>query len=338
MKKNLRSILIVVASLTMMVFLSGCSNNEEAAEIDNSLPATGDSALNPDDTLVVYYSLTNNTHELAELIGSSGNLELARIDAADAYPEDDNSGINDRVAEQQANNQLDELTNVPENVADYQTILVGFPIWSDEAAYPIQSFLVQHADELAGKNIIPFSTSAVVDEDVIAGIQTQLAEQVPEANILPGLNLTSSQIEAEAVETFLQDISLDGSSAAAETGTPIQVQVGEDTFNGFINDTVTGQDFLTHLPQTLTFQTFMEGYPEKYTELDYELAIDGMPGDTPVSGALDYNSDSQSLFVYYGEVGTYDELHRLGQITDPAFEEFVSQQEEDFDMEIRLAE
>ncbi|MGM0216780.1 cyclophilin-like fold protein [Enterococcus sp. AZ109] len=336
MKKKLRSFLIIVASLLLVIFIAGCSGNEEAAETDNSLPVTENRALNPEDTLIVYYSLTNNTHELAEHIGDLGNLELARIDAADAYPEDDNSGINDRVAEQQATNQWDELTNVPENLADYQTILVGFPIWSDEAAYPIQSFLAQHADELAGKNIIPFSTSAVVDDDVITGINTQLTELVPEANILPGLHLTSSEVEAEAVQSWLHELSLEETTAAE--GTPIQVQVGENIFTGFINDTVTGQDFITHLPETFTFQTFMEGYPEKYAALDYALDTEGTPGDTPISGALDYNSDSQSLFVYYGEVGTYDELHRIGQITDPAFEDFVSQQEEDFEMEIRLVE
>lgn len=334
MKKLMRTLLLSITGLVILVFISGCTDNQNEATTNGTSGTS--SVLDQEDTLIVYYSLTNNTHEMAEQISSLSNVNLTRLDAAEAYPEDNNSAINDRIAEQQANNQFDELTGVPEDLSSYSTILVGFPIWSDDIAYPIQSFLAQNADELAGKTIIPFSTSSVVDDDVIAGIQTHLTDLVPDAVILPGLHLTASNVDEDTIEEWLSSISFD--EGEAEENTPINVQIGNTSFAGFINDSVPGQDFLSHLPENLTFSTFMEGYPEKVAELDYVLNTNGMPGDTPISGAIDYNSNNQSLFVYYGEVGTYDELHRIGQITDPAFEEFMSEQEEDFTMEITLAD
>ena len=50
-----------------------------------------------------------------------------------------------------------EIESLRDNVADYDTIYVGFPIWWYVAPTIINTFLESY--DLAGKTIIPFATS-----------------------------------------------------------------------------------------------------------------------------------------------------------------------------------
>ncbi len=51
-----------------------------------------------------------------------------------------------------------------------------------------------------------------------------------------------------------------------------------------------------------------------------------MSGDNPKNGDIDYNSNNESLFLYYGEVGQFDELHNVGHITSKGYQKFIRQQ------------
>ena len=45
----------------------------------------------------------------------------------------------------------------PENWADYDVIFIGYPIWWQEAAWPINDFVEEN--DFSGKTVIPFATS-----------------------------------------------------------------------------------------------------------------------------------------------------------------------------------
>ena len=49
----------------------------------------------------------------------------------------------------------------PGNWADYDVIFIGYPIWWQEAAWPINDFVEEN--DFSGKTVIPFATSISSD-------------------------------------------------------------------------------------------------------------------------------------------------------------------------------
>ena len=114
-------------------------------------------------TLVVYYSATNNTKEVAGYIAAATDGELFEIVPTEPYSSDDLnwSDSDSRVSKEHDDPSLRkvELENaVPENWKDYDTVFIGFPIWWGIAAWPVDGFI--SANDFSGKTVIPFCTSS----------------------------------------------------------------------------------------------------------------------------------------------------------------------------------
>ena len=66
-----------------------------------------------------------------------------------------------RVSKEHADPSLEDVAlaqDTPDDWASYDTVLIGYPIWWGEAAYPVASFA--KANDFTGKTVIPFCTSA----------------------------------------------------------------------------------------------------------------------------------------------------------------------------------
>lgn len=105
--------------------------------------------------LVVYFSLSGNTQEIANKIKNITNADLFEIVPLEAYPEDY------RATTKQAKKEISEgykpaLKNKLENIQDYGIIYVGSPCWWSTIAPPVATFLSEY--DLSGKTIIPFMT------------------------------------------------------------------------------------------------------------------------------------------------------------------------------------
>ena len=113
-------------------------------------------------TLVVYYSAQGHTKKIAEQIAENLSADIFEIVPKSKYTEEDLDWTNDnsRASREYADESLRDVeiasTEVP-NWADYDTIIIGYPIWWGIAAWPTNSF-VKNVD-LAGKKVIPFCTS-----------------------------------------------------------------------------------------------------------------------------------------------------------------------------------
>lgn len=114
-------------------------------------------------TLVVYYSAQSHTKSVAEKIASNLNADLFEIVPEEVYTEDDLDWTdnNSRVSREHNNESLRDVklknTKV-NNWEDYDTVLIGYPIWWGIAAWPIDSFV--KANNFDGKTVIPFCTSS----------------------------------------------------------------------------------------------------------------------------------------------------------------------------------
>lgn len=111
-------------------------------------------------SLVAYFSATGTTKKLAQNLAGAINADLYEILPEEAYTEEDLDWTNkkSRSSYEMANLSFrPKVRNKVADIAQYDKIFVGFPIWWYIAPTIINSFLEQY--NLAGKTIIPFATS-----------------------------------------------------------------------------------------------------------------------------------------------------------------------------------
>ncbi len=120
-------------------------------------------------------------------------------------------------------------------------------------------------------------------------------------------------------------------SPESVTGTPIRLTFGDTTLTARLTNDATGLDLLSQLPLTLTFRDF--NGVEKIADLPRRLSTDGVPpGADPDVRDIGYYSPSNNLVLYYGDVGYFSGIVRIGHFdTDIAP---ITAQSGDFDVTI----
>ena len=108
-----------------------------------------------DKMLVVYYSRTGNTKEIAEQIAARTGADIFEIKTVNAYP-DDYRQTTDQAKKEIAEGYRPALKRMPENLEQYKAVFVGSPCWWGTVASPVATFLSEA--ELSGKTVIPFMT------------------------------------------------------------------------------------------------------------------------------------------------------------------------------------
>ncbi|MEA4816991.1 MAG: flavodoxin [Lachnospiraceae bacterium] len=114
-------------------------------------------------TLVVYFSATGSTEAVAGYIAEELNADMFKIIPANPYTSEDLNWNDDasRVVyehEHPDDREVELETTTVENWDDYDTVLIGYPIWWGIAAWPVDSFV--KSNDFSGKTVIPFCTSA----------------------------------------------------------------------------------------------------------------------------------------------------------------------------------
>jgi len=110
--------------------------------------------------LVAYFSASGVTAKVAENLSDALGADLFEIVPKVRYTKAD-LDWRDKASRStiEMNDPLSrpEIEALRDNIADYDTIYVGFPIWWYVAPTIINTFLESY--DLAGKTIIPFATS-----------------------------------------------------------------------------------------------------------------------------------------------------------------------------------
>jgi hypothetical protein len=77
-------------------------------------------------------------------------------------------------------------------------------------------------------------------------------------------------------------------------------------------DNPAARDLAGQLPITLTFRDFNQ--VEKIAKLPRQLTMEGVPeGDDPDAADIGYYAPSQGLVLYYGDVGYWNGIVRIGR-------------------------
>ena len=110
-------------------------------------------------TLVVYFSCTGTTELVAEYITEILGADHYQIVPEDPYTEADLAYYTNGRADQEQNdpNVRPAISGGVENMDEYDTIILGYPIWHGQAPRIISTFLESY--DFSGKMIVPFCTS-----------------------------------------------------------------------------------------------------------------------------------------------------------------------------------
>lgn len=146
---------------------SSSSETEVSSEVSSEAPVS--SQAQAEDTgsgssvLVVYYSATGNTAQVAQYIADSTGGDLFEIQPVEPYTDDDLNWTDDnsRVSREHADESLRDVELVADTVDNwdqYDTVFIGYPIWWGIAAWPVDGFV--EANDFSGKTVIPFCTSS----------------------------------------------------------------------------------------------------------------------------------------------------------------------------------
>lgn len=132
------------------------STTEETDTTDTTADSAGK-------VLVVYYSATGSTEKVANAIASAAGADLFELTPVNEYSSADLrwTDQNSRVVREHDNpdeRDVELVKNSVGNWDEYDTVFIGYPIWWQIAAWPVDNFI--KANDFTGKTVIPFCTSS----------------------------------------------------------------------------------------------------------------------------------------------------------------------------------
>ena len=144
--------IVLVIGIGSAIHLYNVSNRNktEMAKYSNEVALTASLGK----TLVIYYSLTGKTKDIAMQIQSLTNADIYEIKPKEEIKQGPSLYITSK--KQISSGNYPEIINDFPNAKEYDTIFVGSPIWWYTAAPVVLEFLKEF--DFHNKNVVPFST------------------------------------------------------------------------------------------------------------------------------------------------------------------------------------
>jgi flavodoxin len=145
-----------------------------------------------------------NTEVLAGMIRQLIACDLYQIKAADPYSDDYDATV-DRNVREQNDNARPGIANPRTSISDYDTVLVGSPIWNNRAPMIMSTFV--ESMDFSGKTLYPFVTYAVSG---LGSTERDYAASAPGATIGEGLAVRGEEVQSaqSQAEEWLRRIRL----------------------------------------------------------------------------------------------------------------------------------
>ena len=149
--------------------------------------------------LVLYYSQTSNTKLIAEEIVSRTGADIEEIVCLEPYDGSYQETI-ERCIKERETGYIPPVQALAANLADYDVIFLGYPVWFGTYAPPVAALL--ETVDLSGKKVVPFCSfgSGGLDSS-----SRDLAQKQPGAEVVPGYGVRAARVDAipAEVERFL---------------------------------------------------------------------------------------------------------------------------------------
>lgn len=166
------------------------ANNSQTTNKDNDNSESDDSESEGEEpspqsgrTLIVYYSFTNNTHAIVTDLQSQIEADIIRVEPAEKNIDyaANNYAIGSALIAAIRENPGDAasypaIDPVEVNLDQYDTVIIGAPLWWSNMAAPLQTFLFNHGSQMAGKRIGLIVSSA---SSGISGVEADARRLIP---------------------------------------------------------------------------------------------------------------------------------------------------------------
>ena len=179
--------LLMLAAVAMMVVTS-CSQNSLRVKRGKAPKM-----------LVLYYSQTSNTKTVAQEIATRLHADIEEITLVEPYDTAFQATI-ERCKADREKGITPEINPLKSNIADYDVVFIGYPIWFGTYAPPIATLLDKI--DLSDKTVVPFCTFGS------GGLESSIKDldaKQPKAKIRQGYGVRAARMAAvpKEVEDFL---------------------------------------------------------------------------------------------------------------------------------------
>ena len=257
--------IILCAAVALMAVVS-CTSKKEAKKASKSK------------VLVLYYSLTSNTKTVATEIATRLNADIEEINLVEPYDTAFQATI-ERCKADREKGITPEIKPLKSNIADYDVVFIGYPIWFGTYAPPIASLLEKV--DLSDKWVVPFCTFG---SGGLESSAKDLAEKQPNAKVMPGYGVRAARMDAmpKEVEWFLKSIGLLQGEIFAPADFPEQHPVSAEEAAIF-DAAVNGYPMLNAKAKTVASRTILDGTEYLFTAMNQPR---GDKGDMPPASEI----------------------------------------------------
>jgi flavodoxin len=204
---------LVISASGALPGLVACSNERARPGARRSTQSPQQASSRP---LLVYFSRAGenyhyggrrdlqvgNTEVVANMVSQLADVDVYRLQPAVPYPHDYEQTVERNRQEQRADARP-ALLEPPPQMAAYDTVLLGCPIWNSSMPMIMRTFL--DAADLAGKTVLPFVTYAVSG---MSGIPEDYASLLPSVRVGEGLAVQGEEVQGarEQVQIWLRRV------------------------------------------------------------------------------------------------------------------------------------
>ena len=225
--KSSTRVLAILLSLLMVFALAACSSqngdpptedggNAESAQPSNSGSSdsqnteaegfSSDNTSSNSNILVVFFSHTGenysvgviekgNTHIIADMIAEETGADMFEIQPENPYPNTYNE-CTDVAKKEQNENARPKYIGSVDNMEQYDTVFIGYPIWWGDLPMVVYTFLESY--DFSSKTVIPFCTH---EGSGLSGTDRKVANACPGATVLDGLAIRGSTAQNKQDES-----------------------------------------------------------------------------------------------------------------------------------------
>lgn len=279
------------------------------AEASPNPTITPQSTENNSNALVLYFSATGTTKSLAEKIAAISGADLCEIVPEAAYTSADLNYNSDcrANAEQQDDRARPAIQELTVNVDDYDTIIIGYPIWW--GTLPKVIYTLSESYDLSGKTIMPFCTSG---GSGISQSVSDLKAICPNSIVTDGFRGTHATSEAQ-LKDWLENNGFGQKGNNTKADDLLNIQIGNRRLTATLVDnssTAALKELLAKGDITINMHDY--GNFEKVGPLGSSLPTNDEQITTEAGDLILYQGNS---FVIYYDTNSWN-FTRLGKIND----------------------
>ena len=284
--------------------------------------------LNHGKTLVVYYSYTNNCHEIVQTLTSQITADVLRVEPEDKTQkyEANNYAIGTQLLNAIKANPND-ASNYPAidavsvtDLSPYQNIIIVTPLWWSQMAAIMQTYLFHYGPQMAGKHVALIVSS---HSSGISGVVADAQRLVPDAVWMGDalwINASNHSNRATLIANWLPTLDF---AIAQNTIDKMYITIDNKTLPATLEDNAATQELVTRLqsaPLTVTLNS--SGGFEIWGALGFSLPtsntqVNAQPGDIVL-----YNGSNICMF-YGTNSWSYTRLGHIKYSSQTELEAFL---------------